>query len=540
MKLFRKYLILSHRYVGIALGLLIVMWFASGMVMIYAGGMPRVTLQDRLDRSPNLDLSQVRLTPSDAARRAELANPDRAKLTSVMDRPAYRFSGWGSGTVFADTGEVLEDLSVEQARTVASHFVNVPEDRVHFERTLTKIDQWTLTQGRQMPLHKFRVDDPNRTEVYVQPRTGEVTMLTTQKSRALAWAGTIPHWLYFLVLRNNQPIWYEMLVWTSGLACVLAVMGLILGVTQFRRTRPFRLSAAIPYAGWMRWHYITGVVFGTFTLTWAFSGLLSMEPFAWTQATGLNVRDDVFTGGRIDLPKFAAMDPATWDRVLGGRAIKEVEFVRIQDQHYYLVRQAPDKQAAPEQYERLHAPYPVNGQNEPDRVLVAADTLEIRNDPFTVESLMARIEKALPDVPIQDHQLLSDYDSYYYSRARQTPLPVLRVRFNDPAETWVYIDPEMSQPLAAVHRLARVERWLYSGLHNLDFSFWYDKRPLWDIAMIVLSLGGLMTTAIGLCLGVKRTWRKVAGPANAWADRPAAPEPQSAIPASVQLMKGSN
>jgi hypothetical protein len=455
-----------------------------------------------------------------------------------MDRPAYRFSGWGSATVFADTGEVLADVTIEQSRTIASRFVNLPEDQVQYERTLTRADQWTLGPGR-MPLHKFRANDASGTELYVQPRTGEVTMLTTRRGRALAWVGTIPHWLYFAALRTNQPVWYRIVAWGSGLACVLAVMGLILGITQFRRTRPFRLGASIPYSGWMRWHYVTGVIFGAFALTWAYSGLLSMEPFAWTQATGLEVDRGVFTGGRIDLAQYPALEPATWDRVLNGRGIKEVEFVRIQDQPYYVVRQARDEQADPALRERLHQAYPVNGQLEPDRVLVAADTLEIRREPFSTESLVARLEAALPDVPIEESQVLSEYDSYYYSRARQNPLPVLRVKFGDAAETWVYVDPQMSQVLTSVHRLNRVERWLYSGLHNLDFAFLYDRRPLWDIVMIALSLGGLATTAIGLYLGVKRSWRKVTRPARTWTGAPVAAEPQGVMSASVQ-MKGSN
>ena len=61
-----------------------------------------------------------------------------------------------------------------------------------------------------------------------------------------------------------------------------------------------------------------------------------------------------------------------------------------------------------------------------------------------------------------------------------------------------------------MHRLNRVERWLYNGLHSLDFAFWYSKRPLWDIGMILLCGGALVSSAIGLCLGVKRLWRDVA------------------------------
>ena len=76
-----------------------------------------------------------------------------------------------------------------------------------------------------------------------------------------------------------------MIVWTSAVGCLIAVTGLLLGLTQFRWRRPSRGRSRIPYAGWMRWHYLTGIVFGILTLTWIFSGLLSVQPFTWmTQA----------------------------------------------------------------------------------------------------------------------------------------------------------------------------------------------------------------------------------------------------------------
>jgi hypothetical protein len=74
----------------------------------------------------------------------------------------------------------------------------------------------------------------------------------------------------------------------------------------------------------------------------------------------------------------------------------------------------------------------------------------------------------------------------------------------------VYVDPALGEIVAAVHRLHRVERWLYNGLHSLDFGFWYDRRPLWDIVVILLSLGALVTTSIGLWFGFKRLRRGLA------------------------------
>jgi hypothetical protein len=504
MTLFRKWMILIHRYLGIALSLLFVIWFASGIVMIYAGGIPRLTPELRRERLQQLDLSGIRIAPSEAAERAELGrDPERVVLLTVMGRPAYRFPG--AATVFADTGDLLDEIGETEAQSVASRFMNLPVEQLRYVRTLTRPDQWTLTE-RQWPLYKFAVSDAAGTELYVSAQLGEVSVITTRRGRMLAWIGTIPHWLYFAPLRLNQPLWYRIVVWAAGLGCVLAVIGLILGMTQFKWVRPVRRSS-IPYSGWMRWHYVTGVVFGVFTLTWVFSGLLSMEPFAWTNARGLEVQRDVFTGGPLELAQFPRIDPRTWTSLLDGRVIKEMELVRIQDAPYYIVHQAPDEARNGKRPERLHQPYYVTGRAEPDRLLVAAGTLEIKREPFTVESLMTRLRSAVPDAPIVDSQLLTEYDSYYYSRGRQTPLPVLRVKFDDPAQTWFYIDPEMSQPLAQIPRLARVERWLYNGLHSLDFSFWYQKRPLWDIGMIVLSLGGLVSSGIGLFLGIKRLGR---------------------------------
>ena len=101
-------------------------------------------------------------------------------------------------------------------------------------------------------------------------------------------------------------------------------------------------------------------------------------------------------------------------------------------------------------------------------------------------------------------EYLDRYDSYYYSREGAAPLPVLRIRFDDPMRTWYYIDPAEARIVARTHRYSRIERWLFNGLHSLDFAFWYDRRPLWDVGMIALSLGALLTSTIGMFLGFRR------------------------------------
>jgi uncharacterized iron-regulated membrane protein len=503
----RRLLILVHRYLGIPLSFVFVLWFASGIAMIYVGGMPTLTPEERLEHLPTLDLSAVRLTPAEAVNRAVSYTPSRVTLLSALDRPAYRIDG---RTIFADDGTALEPLDRATARSVAARFVGASTDAVRFVRTVDSPDQWTLVLSRALPLEKFAVDDGRGTEVYVDPDSAEVALATTARSRALAWIATIPHWFYITPLRVNQPLWYWTVVWASGAGCVLAVLGLVLGVVQFRKSTPFSLSKSIRYSGWMRWHYILGAVFGVFTLTWVFSGLLSMEPFEWTNAQGLQLPRDTFTGGELEVERFPAFDAAAWNAASAGRSLKEVELKRIQDEPYYVAKLTGAAVDGDSKRERLHQPYYIEGRAQPASVLIDARTLRPRDAPFDVNSLLARLRTAVPDVAIVGHDVLEEYDSYYYSRGRQAPLPVLRVKFDDPLDTWAYVDPKTSELLATIHRLNRVERWLYNGLHSLDFGFWYSRRPLWDIGMILLCAGALASSAIGLYLGIKRLARDIA------------------------------
>ena len=500
----RKSLILAHRYLGIILSLMFVMWFITGIGMIYSRGMPRLTPQVRLSRLPPLNLSEVRLSPSQALEHANLDRPNgRVTLLTVNERPAYRFGN--SGTVFADNGELMIEIDSSAARKIAAGFMNLPVEQVRPAEDLTEPDQWTLTQTRQLPLYKVVVNDAARTELYVSPGTAEVIQITTRASRLLSWVSTIPHFLYFAPLRLKNELWVKTMTWIPGLACVLAGLGIVLGVVQFRRSRPH-----IRYSGWMRWHYISGLVFGVLTLTWAFSGLLSMEPWAWTEKDQIErgIRQ-AFASGAGDLASFPRIDAPTWTEILAGHSAKEIEFSRILDEPYYIVRTSPGEKALVGWPDGGHQPYFVSRDPDAARFVVSAKTIRVNREHLSIDVIVKRLRDVKPDISIAETATLTKYDSYYYSRDGQAPLPVVRVKLGDADKTWIYVDPEVAQVVGHVNRLNRVERWLYNGLHTLDFSFLYYNRPLWDAVVIVLSLGGTAVSSIGLFMGLKRLRRGI-------------------------------
>ena len=85
------------------------------------------------------------------------------------------------------------------------------------------------------------------------------------------------------------------------------------------------------------------------------------------------------------------------------------------------------------------------------------------------------------------------------------PLPVLVARLNDADRTRYYIDPKTARSSAATARATWTTRWLYHGLHSLDFPWLYNHRPAWDIVVIALMLGGAALSVTSIVLA----WRVV-------------------------------
>src|SRR6185503_4597152 len=107
-------LMFVHRYLGLVFCLIFVIWFASGIVMIYKR-MPEYTAEERLARMPALDSAGFRITPAQALEAAGFGEaPRRVVLTSFQGRPVYRFFvDFGSSTVYADDGRFVDVVDRE-------------------------------------------------------------------------------------------------------------------------------------------------------------------------------------------------------------------------------------------------------------------------------------------------------------------------------------------------------------------------------------------------------------------------------------------
>jgi PepSY-associated TM region len=469
----RRAVVYTHRWLGIAAGPLFVAWFVSGIVMMYAR-MPVLPAGEVSRRLQPIDIAQITTSPAEAARASERAI-DRIRITTFRDRAVYRLtSGRVSTTVVAESGRLLEELTPDDAVAVVRELIPEYAATIRHDAVLLDADQWTMGVRAQMPVHRVAVGDPGGSYYYVAQRSGEVVMRTTAAERRWAYPGAVLHWLYFAPFRRQAALWTQTIIGVSIAGCILCIAGLVWGLTVAKRS---------PYTGLMKWHHYSGLIFGAASLTWVFSGLLSMGPWGWSPGSvPTRVQRERAAGGPLQVTSLTA------DSVRGAAArlaasaedvaIKEIDLVQLDGAVYLaaggtMVAVAQPDLGAFEQFPR-------------DEIERAA-------------------RMAMPGVAIEDMAWLNTYDNYYYARDGHLTLPVLRVRYADPNRTWLYLDPRGGSIVRKEERLSRVERWLYHGLHSLDFPFLYYHRPLWDVVVIALSIGGIVLSATTLLPG----WRRV-------------------------------
>lgn len=526
----RRVLVYTHRWLGIAGCLVFMMWFASGIVMMYAR-MPTLTAEERLARLPVLDLSAAALSPGEAARTAGVT-VDRLRVGMYGGRPVYRFFAAGRWTtVSADGGVALEPLTVDEAVRVAQRFLPEHASTIQYDAFLEDADQWTFSVRALMPMHRLSVGDEARGHLYVSDQTGEPVLTSTHRQRVWGFLGAVLHWIYFAPLRRQSTLWAEVIIWSSVAGCAMCLTGLAWGLWRFSPRGAFRLKrerSHSPYAGLMLWHHYAGLFFGLVSFTWILSGLLSMTPWDWSPSTApTRPQRDAVRGGplRVDAISLDRLRAAARE-LEASFAVKELEVGQLAGQPF-VTAYSP---GTLEHRERWASPY-FSLSPPPERRLVSlTDPARGSFARFDDEVMMAAGLAAMRGVAVDSADWLHEYDAYYYDRHGARPLPVLRLRFADAERTWLYLDPRSGAIVHQLQPLSRLNRWLYHGLHSLDFPFLYRHRPLWDIVVIALSIGGIALSVTPLASAwrrLRRSARRLAAPRTS--TRPALQAPKPTI-----------
>jgi PepSY-associated TM region len=466
-------LVLLHRYLGIAVGPLTVVWCLTGVVMMYAP-YPQLTEAERVAHLAPLQWQGCcRIAPELVATNAKYTS---FEVEGLRGSPTLRLTDQSRRIRLVDL-VVAHTIDVDEqaALAVANAYTSTPE-RTRLQRQVDH-DQWTVqgSKGADRPLYKLALSDGLGTEVYISGVSGKAVQVTNIRSRLLSWVGAVPHWIYFTALRENVRVWTQVVIWTSLLGSFLALVGLYIGVRRLRLQR----QQWSPYRGFHFWHHSLGLGYGIFVLSWVVSGLISMNPWGFLEG------GDLVEPKRLAslVPTIAQIDTSV--TALAASLPPDVVSVRSAPLHGEL--------------------FMVASRADGSRFRVDA---KARAAPLTAVEREFIVRTLVPTGELSSLTEIQQEDAYYFSHHRElVVLPAFRLIAADAQKTRYYLDPVSGLIRSKVDEANQMYRWLHQGLHRLDFTPMFRSRPFWDVLMLSLLLGATAVCAIGTYLGLRRTIR---------------------------------
>lgn len=479
-----RFLTLLHRWLGIGVGFLFALWFASGAVLSFIP-FPTLPSGARLAHGEPIDLARVSVAPAAALAAAPGLTVERLRLISVDGHPRYVLSvaGGADVSVGAESGKLLGPLSADEARAAAAAFGGHPVAGVAgpFDD-----DQWIVHDQYDefRPFYRVTLEDGRGTELYVSARTGEVLQRTRRAEREWNYVGSVVHWVNIVALRRHKDLWRGVMLALGGTCGLLACAGLTLGVIHLINTRRARRRGLSPFRGWLRWHHSIGLFASVLLLSWVVSGCLMLDdgtvfpsdqptPAEIAAARGLTL---AAAAARFSVNLLRELPPAC-----------EVEIGAVAGTPYLVARDGRPSGSW------LATPTPGGGLSLSHSV---PDT-----------PLLAAVRAAWPTIRVLQIRGISPGDAY---RVITDPLPstTRRIFLSDPDRTWIQIDSATGRILSVTDSRSRARRWWVNGLHDFDFPLLDRSGPLRMLALMLAVTVGLLFSCTGLVVGIKRLRRR--------------------------------
>ena len=477
-------LTLLHRWLGIGVGFLFALWFASGAVLCFVP-FPILPPAARIAQVEPIDLARVSVAPAAALAAAPGLGVKRLRLISVNGYPRYVLSVAGGPVVSisAESGKPLGLLSASAARAVAAAFGGRPVAAVAgpFDD-----DQWIVHDQYDAfrPFYRVTLEDTRGTELYVSARSGEVLQRTRRAQRGWNYVGSVVHWVNIVALRRHKDLWRGVMLTLAGTCGLLACAGLTLGVIHLINTRRARRRGLSPFRGWLRWHHSIGLFASVLLLSWVISGCLMLDDgtvFPSDQPTAAAVGS--FRG--MTLAEAADRFPLATLRMLP--PARQIELTAVAGIPYLVVRNGSPSDSW------LATPAPGGG-------------LPLSHD-VPDASLLAAAHAAWPSSRVLQIRAIPADDAY---RVLSDPLPpaARRIVFDDPERTWIQIDSATGRILSVTDSGSRARRWWVNGLHDFDFPLLDRSAPLRLLALVLAVAAGFLFSCTGLVVGVKGLRRR--------------------------------
>ena len=225
----RKYATTFHKWLGLIIGIQVVLWITGGLVMSWFD-IERVRSEHNIAEQETIVFTQqFPLMGIDMLLTQVGAPVAEVKLTSLVDFPVYQVT-LETGEVdlyHAIVGQKLTPLPGEAAVVIAD--ANFAPEAAPSEAIW--VEQATSEYRGDLPVWRVDMNDEEETSIYVSPSTGEV-----KARRSDVWRVYDFFWmLHIMDYENRTDFNHPLIVLAAMLATILSLTGIVLLFFHFKK-----------------------------------------------------------------------------------------------------------------------------------------------------------------------------------------------------------------------------------------------------------------------------------------------------------------
>jgi hypothetical protein len=473
-------LIQLHKISGSFISLLFLVWFLTGIVLIFAG-FPHASRQERFEHLipfNSYDFENIQAFPP---------TKGKVELEKYLDKPVYRvYFGRRAQKVYdATTLESIKSFSEDDAIVIAERFRQHPVSKIELVEELDSWIPWSYYKPL-LPFYKCYVDDAAHTVLYVSSKSGAIIQETNRDSRWLARVGAIPHWIYFKQLKSNDELWKTIVVVLGIIGLLACVSGFWVAFYRVKKDENNRTVKLTVYKKWdYKWHHLMGWFLAVLMSTFTLSGIF----YTTNIPSWLSAKPE----GRSYLSK--------WNKVQVNDSLMHPSIAWKQLPNKNKLRKlAPSSSLNKQVINAYYDDY----RNPQSYCIINNDSLV----PFTfTETDLINYAQGIFKHDSFELKLQTSYDDYYRESGMfHHPLPAYKIIVNDEYNTQLYIDGNTGKAVTHIDNNKQWRRWLTKALHKFDFPFLANYDWLRKILLIIAMLAGSFMCITSVTLSWK--WLK--------------------------------
>jgi hypothetical protein len=465
-----------HRILGTVLCILFLAWFLSAFVMMYHG-FPKITEKDKI---AHLDrISENLPGMSDVTKRIPAIDTiQTVTLNRYMNQTVFHITTNNDKyDLPADSTQTTPPINGEYIRKVATLWCHAPIIKID---TLNQLDQF-IPFGKlkkELPIYKFHFADAERHIIYIGSKSGDALQSTDNSSRFWAWMGPIPHWVYFTWLRQNAELWSWVVIILAAFGCLMVIAGLWIAIDVWKKTHRNKHGFSPYKKKWYHWHYVSGIIFGLFALTFCFSGMMSLVDMDHIIKPKLKTDPIEILSGTINVADYSDYRKI----LLSHHDVRQIEWRKFGNIPYFIVK------------------------SKKKTIYLNAEDSALRPLNLTATNVIDAIQKVYGDHSTIKAESINHFELFYRDMKNMykgmTQLPVWKVTVNDADNSLYYIQPQTGN-VKYINTAARWQYWCYTAFHRLRIPGLNESSSLRKSIIWILLLGGSVVSVSGVVLGVR-------------------------------------